>query len=121
MTRQLGARAFRKLCDAWLEASEEAKKDNLLEGVHFALCGFGDKKFSTYMENPTKICQALELAGAKLVGARGECDAGQGGRTEQLKTANEWVQTMWKNLEEILAFDSPESGRFVEMKAATRA
>ena len=48
----LGSWRFRELCDAWTGLQKEGKvSKSLLEGVHYALCGLGDSKYTTYFRS----------------------------------------------------------------------
>ena len=97
----LGGYRFRDLCDAWLEEEKSQK----LDGVHFALCGLGDSKFTTFFRNPTKINDALHHVGAKRVGPLGKADASGKGADAQNLVIDRWVDEIWPFLASVAAKD----------------
>jgi sulfite reductase alpha subunit-like flavoprotein len=112
-----GARKFRQLCDAWIhEYKEIPEKKQHLSGVRFFLCGQGDSKYSTFQENPNKAVEALSLAGAELIGKKGESDASG---TEQQKEIDDWIESVWTPFSEALSQEPLSEDHFQGMQAAT--
>lgn len=95
----MNARKFRKLCDQWIT---EPPADPILEGVSFALLGLGDSSYKTYQENPKKTLEAMVLAGATLIGERGEADSSS---EEQPIQIQDWIDGLWAHLKEVLKED----------------
>lgn len=110
----LGAYRFRELCDAW----SAAKAKNVLNGVHFALCGLGDSKYTTFFQNPTRINEALLQVGAQRVGPLGKADA-SGTGDAQLDVIDEWIQGIWPYLASVVVKEPLSSQRLTEMQQET--
>lgn len=110
----LGAYRFRELCDAW----SAAKAKNILNGVHFAMCGLGDSKYTTFFQNPTRINEALLQVGAQRVGPLGKADA-SGTGDAQLDVIDEWIQGIWPYLASVVVKEPLSSQRLTEMQQET--
>ena len=110
----LGAYRFRELCDAW----SAAKAKNILNGVHFAMCGLGDSKYTTFFQNPTRINEALLQVGAQRVGPLCKADA-SGTGDAQLDVIDEWIQGIWPYLASIVVKEPLSSQRLTEMQQET--
>ena len=80
----LGCYKFREFCDEIVSAHQK----NILHGIHYALLGLGDSKYTTFFQNPTKIEEALQLAGATRFASIGKADAS----LEQLQIIEDWIQ-----------------------------
>ena len=87
----LGCYRFREFCD---EINEQ-KLTGMLKGVKYAMLGLGDSKYTTFFQNPTKIDQALTLAGAERFGALGKADASG----EQMEVIEQWIRDLWPQLQ----------------------
>jgi sulfite reductase alpha subunit-like flavoprotein len=127
----LGSYRFRELCDAWLSESNDSKTNNsnnskknrLLDGVYFAMCGLGDSKYTTYFENPTKLHDALTVMGAERVGPLGKADASGKGDAAQPRVIEDWINTIWPHLANVVAREPPPlfQARLDEMQQRTVA
>ena len=113
----LGAYRFRELCDAW----SEAKAENILDGVYFAMCGLGDSKYTTFFQNPTRIVAGLSQVGAQLVGPLGKADASGKGDEAQLETIDKWILGIWSHLATVVVKEPLSSQRLHEMQRETIA
>ena len=111
-------RQFRRKCDAWKQAHQDNPDlPKPLEGMHFAICGLGDSSYKTYMENPIVVTETLELLGAELVGNRGKADSADGEASQQ-KTIDEWMESMWEPLREVLSKEPSVSKEGLEKARA---
>lgn len=96
----LGCYRFRELCDAWHQQyTDDPNKPKLLEGLTYFLCGLGDSKYTTFFRNPTRIDEAMKMAGAKRVGPLGKADASG----EQLKAIDSWMDEVLPLIEKVAA------------------
>lgn len=111
----LGCYRFRDLCDTWKAEGDVHK--GTLEGVHFAMCGLGDSKYTTFFRNPTVIHEALQLVGAKRVGAMGKADAS--GKEDQTVVLEQWLQEIWPFLAKVVAEPPLERERLQKMQQRT--
>lgn len=116
----LGCYRFRELCDAWLEQSED-KNVKVLDGLHYALCGLGDSKYTTFFRNPTTIDNALQRVGATRVGELGKADASGVGDNIQSKVIDRWIDGIWPHLAKVVAQEPLPSGRLEQMQKETVA
>jgi sulfite reductase alpha subunit-like flavoprotein len=118
----LGGYRFRDLCDAWLEeqqaqgggggevggSSSPSKNPSssgaggVLNGVHFALCGLGDSKYTTFFRNPTTIDAALRSVGAVRIGDLGKADASGIGYQTQSLVIERWMDGIWPHLARVI-------------------
>lgn len=121
----LGCYRFRELCDEWVSRLSSSQQGNCatsmrpLEGIQFALLGLGDSKYTTFFHNPTKIDQALRLAGAQRIGPLGKADASGTGDDEQLKVIERWIDDVWDHLARAV-MEPPLSGeRLQQIQQAT--
>jgi MioC protein len=118
----LGGYRFRELCDAWAAAGETDKTvATILDGVHFALCGLGDSKYTTYFQNPTRIDEALRRVGAKRVGPLGQADASGTGSEAQQEVIERWTNGIWPHLAEVIVKVPLPRERLEEMQRTTVA
>jgi sulfite reductase alpha subunit-like flavoprotein len=87
----MNARKFRRACEDWIaELKDDGRRDiKFLKGLRFALLGYGDRHYKTYQRNPMVIEEALTMAGASRIGARGESDA------DTDEEVNEKAVSMW--------------------------
>jgi sulfite reductase alpha subunit-like flavoprotein len=129
----LGCYRFRDLCDAWHDdhyscaaaaAAEDETTNNtqpktILDGLHFAMCGLGDSKYTTYFQNPTRIDKALQLVGARRVGPLGQADASGTGDLLQSTVIERWMDGIWPHLAAVLVQDPPSTERLAEMEHVT--
>jgi len=113
----LGSYRFRELCDAW----SEAKAKNILGGVHFAMCGLGDSKYTTFFQNPTKINETLLQVGAQRVGPLGKADASGKGEEAQLQVIDKWMQGIWPHLASVVVKEPLSTELLDEMQQKTIA
>jgi len=113
----LGAYRFRELCDAWAES----KSKNILSGVHFALCGLGDSKYTTFFQNPTKINDTLLQVGAERVGPLGKADASGTGAEAQMEVIDKWIKEIWPHLAQVVVKEPLSNERLDEMQQQTVA
>ena len=112
----LGGYRFRELCDAW---AAEKPSEPVLDGLHFALCGLGDSKFTTFFENPTKINDTLLAVGAKRAGPIGKADASGKGNDAQNLVIDRWIDGIWPHLAQVLAQKPLSSEALDEMQQKT--
>lgn len=109
----LGAYRFRQVCDYLLLSNDKQQEyASLLDGLSFCICGLGDSTYPTNFQNPTKIDEGLQAAGAKRIGERAHADAHGRGETAQDKTIAKWIQGIWLPLAKELA-----NGKRVDTKA----
>lgn len=114
----LGGRRFREWCDSLMEVDNR----QLLQGLHFALCGLGDSNFTTFLKNPTTVDTALQSAGAQRVGEMGKADASGKGDQEQSVVVDRWIQKLWPQLANVLQNEETlSSGRLEEIQRDTMA
>jgi sulfite reductase alpha subunit-like flavoprotein len=100
------ARMFRRACEDWIAELKDGRRDDkFLKGLRFALLGYGDRHYRTYQRNPMVIEEALTLAGARRIGARGESDADSDEEANE-KAVSMWVEALWTHLAECLV-DEP--------------
>lgn len=97
----LGSYRFRELCDVWLDTYPTNAK--ILDGLFFAICGLGDSKYTTFLENPTTIDKALHRVGAKRVGELGKADASGTGENAQGVVIERWMDGIWSELAKAVA------------------
>jgi len=106
----LGCQRFREFCDAILSRPVGDGTDRpMLNGVTYALLGLGDSKYTTFFQNPTKIDEALQLAGATRVGKLGKADASGKGDDEQAKVISRWVDEIWPVLAKVVSSEPPSN------------
>ena len=124
----LGAYRFRELCDAWAaaataEGTMSSTSDNkkLLDGVHFAMCGLGDSKYTTYFQNPAAIDKTLRQVGATRVGPLGKADASGTGSEAQLDVIDRWMDGIWPHLAQVVSKEPLSTERLQEMQRTTVA
>ena len=113
----LGCYRFRDLCDAW----KEAKETNVLQGVHFGLCGLGDSSYTTFFQNPTVLNEALQQVGATRMGPLGKADAKQTGDNSQAHVIQRWKESIWQPLAEAAVQDPLPDAALKEMQDTTIA
>jgi sulfite reductase alpha subunit-like flavoprotein len=102
----MNARMFRRACEDWISELKDGRRpDRFLEGLRFALLGYGDRHYKTYQRNPMVIEEALTLAGGRIIGTRGESDAALDEEVNQ-KAVSQWVESLWSHLAECLV-DEP--------------
>jgi sulfite reductase alpha subunit-like flavoprotein len=102
----MNARMFRRAGEDWISELKDGRRpDKFLEGLRFALLGYGDRHYKTYQRNPTVIEEALILAGGRIIGARGESDADSDEEANE-KAVSMWVEALWTHLTECLV-DEP--------------
>lgn len=117
----MNGRRFRTLCDGWIsDFTSDPAKDKFLTGLRFALLGLGDSYYKTYQRNPKTTEEALTLAGATLVGERGEADADKGAE-DQLKAMDDWTAAIWPELANVLITDPSSEEQLAEMQRGTQA
>jgi sulfite reductase alpha subunit-like flavoprotein len=98
----MNARVFRRACEEWISELKDGRRpDRFLEGLQFALLGYGDRHYKTYQRNPMVIEEALTLAGGRIIGTRGESDADLDEEVNQ-KAVCRWVESLWSHLAECL-------------------
>lgn len=97
----LGCYRFRAFCDAILE--EKEKNSKLLDGIHFAMLGLGDSRYTTFFQNPTAINEAMLSAGAIRIGELGKADAKGKDENKQDKVILRWTENIWDPLKEFLS------------------
>ena len=102
----MNARRFRRACEDWISELKDGRRDKFLEGLRFALLGYGDRHYNrTYQRNPTVVEEALTMAGGRIIGARGESDADMDEEVNE-KAISQWVESLWSHLAECLV-DEP--------------
>jgi len=100
----MGAQSFRVFAEELMAQTESGKASKtLLKGLSFALCGLGDSNYSTYLDNPTTISNALKDAGANQLIAMGEADAQEIGENSQENTILKWKEELWIPLAKAVA------------------
>ena len=74
----------------------------------------------TYLENPTKIHDALQRVGAKRLGPMGKADQRGKGDDAQQKVIQRWMEELWPLLAKALAEEKPPAAqKLEEMKQTT--
>ena len=111
----LGGYRFRELCDAWMEEDSSKK----LDGLHFALCGLGDSKYTTFFQNPTKVNDAMHHVGAERVGPLGKADASGKGKEAQNLVIDRWMDEIWPFLAQVAAMDPLADEVLEQMQQST--
>ncbi|CAB9525272.1 P450 reductase [Seminavis robusta] len=111
----LGCYRFRDLCDAW----KDRNAANVLDGVHYALCGLGDSSYTTFFENPTKLDQAMTQVGATRVGTLAKVDAQGTGDDAQAPVMERWKEGLWKSLAEVVVTTPPSPEQLQQMQQTT--
>jgi sulfite reductase alpha subunit-like flavoprotein len=86
----------------------------LLSGIHYAICGLGDSKYTTYFQNPTVIDTALRHVGAQRIGPLGQADAAGGihhptRKKEQGTVIQEWIQDIWLPMAQVMMTQQQQS------------
>jgi sulfite reductase alpha subunit-like flavoprotein len=80
---------------------EAAGGERFLDGLRFAILGFGDSFYKTYQKNPMVVEEALSLAGGRIIGSRGASDADMDKETNQ-KAIDSWLDSLWSHLAYVL-------------------
>ena len=111
----LGCYKFRAFCDNILE--KEKQCSDLLDGIHFAMLGLGDSRYTTFFNNPTTIHKALLSAGAVQVGSLGKADAKGKGEDSQEKVIRRWIDGIWDPWKKVLN-EQPKLTESIEEKLA---
>ena len=96
----LGCYRFRAFCDVIL--NEKEKYSKLLDGIHFAMLGLGDSRYTTFFQNPTALNEAMLSAGAIRIGELGKADAKGKDENKQDKVILRWIEDIWDPMKEFL-------------------
>jgi len=130
----LGCQKFRLFCDDILDNNNndnanandnnnDSDADDKLKGMKFALLGLGDSFYSTFLNNPTRIYNALKKAGGvDIIGDFGKADASGKGEDEQGKVVMRWMDDVMPLLEkevEVIRKDDEDVIRNVIENATT--
>jgi sulfite reductase alpha subunit-like flavoprotein len=112
-----GSIKFRRLCESWLDHSKKNNdtdpthfnkndgndSNNLLSGIRFSMCGYGDSFYKTYMKNPNTIVAAMQQVGASLIGIQGKIDCNLDHTEEQIQEQfTDWITKFWDPFDDVI-------------------
>lgn len=146
-----GGRKFRSWCDQLLQHRQEQQQKNangqkdmtsdrssssssltFLRGLQFALCGQGDSKYKSFQMNPIRTMEALQYAGAEMIGNRGITDSNTQTTTndeakqqnrnggDQKQQIQNWIDSIWEPLSQAIQREPLSIEQLHEMTNATR-
>jgi len=100
----MGSQKFRVFAEELMTQTESGKSSKtLLKGLNYAVCGLGDSNYTTYLDNPTTIDNALKDAGGTQLIEMGKADAQEIGENSQENTILKWKEELWIPLAKAVA------------------
>lgn len=111
----IGSQKFRSFVEEMYAQADSGKVNKaLLKGLNYGICGLGDSNFTTYLDNPTTIDNALKAVGATQLIKMGEADASEIGENSQENTIVKWKEELLIPLAKAVAVANSEDESSVD-------
>lgn len=123
----LGCYRFRDVCDCIMECQQQNESTDPTENSHlkndvtkvlvqnlsfqnlisYAICGLGDSRYTTYMNNPKVIDETLrDCLHATPLCDMGQADASSKSKVQQSDVIAHWIDQLWSPLSMVI-YDDP--------------